>query len=252
MELETLPTRWDSSNSLSLPTRVGIDEATPMEVGYIRGDKGKKGGTGKTKDQKGKSKGKEKGKSKTDGTCSWRSGDKGKSQWETGGFGKKGKASDKGWPFRQGMLGTEASPREPGRRAIACLPGGASSSSGQGGQTVTTSSVKMVRLETPPESRSLEIFDLTTPRKSGESPTPPWRVGMIQFELVEDEFKDMQEELKEDEEFMDCIEPVVDPFQPIGQKLSSKDLSTESTAGEPGSHHFLHATYERAQGAPLR
>ena len=67
MELEALSTRWDSSNSLSLPTRVGMDEATPMEVDYIRGDKGKKGGKEKTKDQKGKS---------------WRSGDKGKSQPE--------------------------------------------------------------------------------------------------------------------------------------------------------------------------
>ena len=88
-------------------------------------------------------------------------------------------------------------------------PGGASSASGQGGLTVTTSSVKMVRLETPPESRSLEIFNLTTPRESGEAPVPPWRVGMMQFELMEDEFKDMREELKEDEEFMECIEPVV-------------------------------------------
>ena len=58
-----------------------------------------------------------------------------------------------------------------------------------------------MRLETPPESRSLEIFDLTTPRSSGEASVPPWRVGMIQFELM-DEFKDMQEELKEEEEFM--------------------------------------------------
>ena len=32
MELEALATRWDSSNSLSLPTRLGMDEAVPMEV----------------------------------------------------------------------------------------------------------------------------------------------------------------------------------------------------------------------------
>ena len=51
MELEALSTRWDSSNSLSLPTRSGIDEATPMEVNRIR-DKGKKGGKGKSKDTK--------------------------------------------------------------------------------------------------------------------------------------------------------------------------------------------------------
>ena len=72
MELEALSTRWDSSNSLSLPTRAGMDEATPMEVDYIRGDKGKKGGKGKTKDMKGKAKGKDKGKTKTDGEATRR------------------------------------------------------------------------------------------------------------------------------------------------------------------------------------
>ena len=60
MELEALSTRWDSSNSLSLPTRSGIDEATPMEVDQIR-DKGKKGGKGKSKGTKGKAKRKDKG-----------------------------------------------------------------------------------------------------------------------------------------------------------------------------------------------
>ena len=78
MELEALATRWDSSNSLSLPTRMSMDEATPMEVDYIRGEKGKKGGKGKSKDQKGKTKGKEKGKTKTDGKGSWKSSDKGR------------------------------------------------------------------------------------------------------------------------------------------------------------------------------
>ena len=131
MELEALSTRWDSSNSLSLPTRVGMDEATPMEVDYIRGDKGKKGGKGKSKDQKGKSKGK-KGKAKTDGKGSWKSGDKGKSQWEKGGFGKKGKTSEKsakgkagachncGKPLCKGVLGAETCSGESSGGAIAC------------------------------------------------------------------------------------------------------------------------------------
>ena len=51
MELEALATRWDSSNSLSLLTRLGMDDAVPMEVDYIRGDKGKKGGKSKSKDK---------------------------------------------------------------------------------------------------------------------------------------------------------------------------------------------------------
>ena len=230
MELEALATRWDSSNSLSLPTRMSMDEATPMEVDYIRGEKGKKGGKGKSKDQKGKTKGKEKGKMKTDGKGSWKSNDTGRSQWEKGGFGKKGKSPDKG---AKGKAGACHNCGKPGHYAKDCWapkraqaevnqveeqlpaggnPGGASSSS-QGGQTITTSSVKMVRLETPPESRSLEIFDLTTPRGSEEAAVPPWRVGMIRFELVEDEFKEAQEEWKDEEKFMDCISVVAMDLQ---------------------------------------
>ena len=44
MELETIARRWDSSNSLALPTRAGVDESTPMEVDYIGREKGRKGG----------------------------------------------------------------------------------------------------------------------------------------------------------------------------------------------------------------
>ena len=79
-----------------------MDEATPMEVDYIRGDKGKKGGKGKTKDSKGKSKGNDKGKTKTEGKGTWKSSEKGKSQWEKGGHGKKGKSSDKGGKGKTG------------------------------------------------------------------------------------------------------------------------------------------------------
>ena len=104
-------------------------------------------------------------------------------------------------------------------------PGGASSSN-QGGQAITISSIKMVRLETPPESRSLEIFDLTIPRGSEETSVPPWRVGMIRFELVEDEFKDAQEEWKDEEKFMDCIEPVV--LVPNGISVVAMDLQDSS------------------------
>lgn len=43
------------------------DEATPMDIDYIRGDKGKKGGKRKSKDSKGNSQGKHKGKSKSEG-----------------------------------------------------------------------------------------------------------------------------------------------------------------------------------------
>ena len=40
-ELEAIATRWDSSNSLALPTRAGLDESTPMEVDYIGREKDK-------------------------------------------------------------------------------------------------------------------------------------------------------------------------------------------------------------------
>lgn len=66
--------------------------------------------------------------------------------------------------------------------------GGASSSTGQtGASTVTTtSSVKMVRLQTPPDSHSLEIFDLTGGGSGSEDNAYRWRVGMVEVENYED------------------------------------------------------------------
>ena len=96
IQLKAISTRWDSSNSLMLPTRAASDEATPMEVDCVgkSWDKGgKKGGKNKGKDAKGKQKGKEKGKQK-DGKRAWRP-EKGKTLWEKG-PGKKGKSNDKG------------------------------------------------------------------------------------------------------------------------------------------------------------
>ena len=94
MELEALATKWDSSNSLSLPTRMSMDEAVPMEVDNIQ--KGKKGGKGKSKEWKGKAKGKEKGKPKSDGGKGIWKNEKGKSLWDKSGQGKKGKTPEKG------------------------------------------------------------------------------------------------------------------------------------------------------------
>ena len=77
IQLEAVTTKWDSANSLMLPTRVTGDDYTPMEVDYIGKSKGKKGGKAKGKDAKGKEKGKDKGKK--DGKGSWKGHDKGKS-----------------------------------------------------------------------------------------------------------------------------------------------------------------------------
>ena len=46
IQLEAVTTKWDSANSLMLPTRATSDEATPMEVDYVGKsyNKGKKGG----------------------------------------------------------------------------------------------------------------------------------------------------------------------------------------------------------------
>ena len=96
IQLEAVTTKWDSANSLMLPTRATNDEATPMEVDYVGKsyNKGKKGGKDKGRDGKGKSKGKEKGKSK-DARVSWKGNEKGKTHWEKG-PGKKGKTYEKG------------------------------------------------------------------------------------------------------------------------------------------------------------
>ena len=103
-------------------------------------------------------------------------------------------------------------------------PGGASSSSagntGGGTTTTTTASVKMVRLQTPPEASSLEVFDLTTPRgERGDN--FPWRVGMVTMELYEiEEFYDAEES-----EFQECHEPRVEV--PDDVAIVAMDLQDE-------------------------
>lgn len=64
-------------------------------------------------------------------------------------------------------------------------PGGApSSSTGQpSGSTTQTSSVKIVRIATPPDAPYTEVFDLTTPRTAADVERHPWR---IQVRLADD------------------------------------------------------------------
>ena len=85
-------------------------------------------------------------------------------------------------------------------------PGGASSSStGNAGSTTATASVKMVRLQTPPDASSLEIFDLITPRRE-QSDSFLWRVGMVEVEQCEvEEFYEAEEF-----EYHECYEPAVE------------------------------------------
>ena len=71
----------------------------------------------------------------------------------------------------------------------------------------------MVRMSTPPDTRSLEIFDLTG--SGSEDNEFPWRAGMIE---VGNEVMD--------EEFYDCIEPVVGI--PLGVASVAMDLQDES------------------------
>ena len=63
----------------------------------------------------------------------------------------------------------------------------------------------MVRLQTPPDAPSLEVFDLTTPRgEQGDS--FPWRVGMVSMEICEmEEFYEAEES-----EYQECYEPAVE------------------------------------------
>ena len=231
MELEALATRWDSSNSLSLPTRLGMDDAVPMEVDYIRGDKGKKGGKSKSKD-KGKSKGKEKGKGKSEGKSSWKGGDKGKKPVGERRIGKERKEPREGKAGKVagachncGKVGHYAKDCWSSKRVapVEETSGGAASSTGQQGPPTltTTSSVKMVRLQTPPDSHSLEIFDLTGGGSGSEDHAYPWRVGMVE---VEDD-SDVEMESCESE-FEDCVEPVVDTPEGIG--IVAMDLQDEA------------------------
>ena len=161
------------------------------------------------------------------GKGTWKN-DKGKSFWDKSGLGKKGKTPEKG-----GKGGKQAGAchncGKTGHYARDCwkrvspieetVGGGASSSStGQTGAAtsstpMTTASVKMVRMATPPDTRSLEIFDLTG--SGSEDNEFPWRVGMIE---VGNEVTD--------EEFYDCVEPVVSI--PLGVAIVAMDLQDES------------------------
>ncbi|CAK9077617.1 Copia protein [Durusdinium trenchii] len=65
---------------------------------------------------------------------------------------------------------------------------------------------RMVRLQTPPEAASLEVFDLTTPREQGGEAACPWRVGMVRAADEEvDEFYGIEEDGHND-----CYEPSVE------------------------------------------
>ena len=236
IQLEAVTTKWDTSNSLTLPTRTLGDDATPMEVDYIgRSGKGKKGGKSKGKESKGKEKGREKGKSK-DGKGSWKGADKGKSMWEQG-PGKKGKQEKGGKGSKGGachLCGKMGHYAKDCWRRVAQIEettnlGGASSSStshtgggGAGTATTHTASVKMVRLETPPEARSLEVFDLTTPRDEGTE-AHPWRVGMV--EVIEENFEVEEFYDLEENEFQECHESTVEV--PSGVTIIAMDLQDE-------------------------
>ena len=93
MHYESVTTKWDSTNSLQMPTKMGsLDDAVPMEVDMV--SKGKKGkGKGK-KGGKGKGKGQSKGKN-DDRSKGWK-GNKGRQDDYQKGKGSKGKSEDKG------------------------------------------------------------------------------------------------------------------------------------------------------------
>ena len=214
IQLEAVTTKWDSSNSLMPPTRTTGDEATPMEVDYIgKVGKGKKGLKGKGKEAKGKDKGKEKGKyGSKDGKGAWKGADKGKSFWERS-SAKKGKAVEKGKGTKNcachscGKTGHFA--RDCWKRVNQVEeqqnPGGASSSSTNNpGSTTATASVKMVRLQTPPDAPSLEVFDLTTPRRE-QGDNFPSRVGMVSMDYEMEKFYEGEES-----EYQECHEPAVE------------------------------------------
>ena len=225
--LEALTTRWEASNSLALPTRASGDDPMLMEVDFVGKEKGKKGGKkGKdVKGKKGKSKSKDKGKGKTEGKGNWKGQEKGKTTWEKGPWRKpeKGKNEKGGKGSKSGVCHICG---KPGHYAKDCWrrvqqveehsnPGGAASSSTGhtgGGTTPQTTTVKMVRIATPPDTPFTEVFDLTTPRTAADNEWHPWRVQMVRLaddfeeseQLVEHEVEKMQQEV-----FYDCLEPSV-------------------------------------------
>ena len=213
MQLESMMTRWDSSNSLMMPGRASDDTSSPMEVDYIgKGYKGKKGQKGKGK-EKGKSKGKDKGKKGGDHRGEWRNdwkgGDrKGKSSWEKGQAKSKGKGKDKGEKGKQ----TCHICNKPGHFARDCwrrvqqVEETSATASGSGGPSSTaptiTSQVKRIRLVTPPDLTTTELFDLTANDEETES------IDIRYLRVIN------LEEQEGSDEFEECLE--VDVWTPEG------------------------------------
>ena len=79
----------------------------------------------------------------------------------------------------------------------------------------------MVRLQTPPDSHCLEIFDLIGSGLGLEDVVHLWRVGMVRIIYAnEDELESCKSE------FEDCIEPVVDILE--GISIVAMDLQDEA------------------------
>ena len=137
----------------------------PMEVDYVGKEKGKKGGK-KGKDAKGKSKSKDKGKGKTEGKGSWKGQEKGKTTWEKGPWRKpeKGKNEKGGKGSKSGVCHVCG---KPGHYAKDCWKKSSTELKSiqilveqqvhqqgtvGGGTAPQTTSVKMVRIATPPDA----------------------------------------------------------------------------------------------------
>ena len=245
-QYEAVTTRWDASNSLTLPHKTSTltnDTSGPMEVDAVY--------------EKGKGKGK-KGKGKDKGKGKWKGNDKGKGykgfgkyfkgKQEKGGFKGKHKGSQKGQKGEKGKSENCFNCGKPGHKARDCWAPKRvqqveeetttrSSASTSSQSTTAQPTVRRVRLLTPPDASTVQIFDITEGDEeqwletTGHEDNRVWTVQLLE-DFTDDSSRPCtslrREEPEKDEECFEECEDEKEIWAPRDVSIIALHLQDES------------------------